>query len=111
MQVSAAAGSTVAEWMWAVAALRPCCGASAAGHVLCTGIGHNGRCGIRCLHSASVRSFTLFTGLKLDPFNPDLKLALQAANEAVLRDLAEGKARQTLAIEYPEPHKRISYHP
>ena len=50
-------------------------------------------------------------GLKLDPFNPDLKLALQAANEAVLRDLAEGKARQTLAIEYPEPHKRISYHP
>jgi protein arginine N-methyltransferase 7 len=58
-----------------------------------------------------VAAATFDAGLKLDPFNIELKLALQKANEAVLRDLAEGKARQTMAIEYPEAHKRISYHP
>lgn len=50
-------------------------------------------------------------GLQLDPFNLDLKAALQRANQAVLRDLAEGRGRQTRAIEYPEPQQRISYHP
>ena len=63
-----------------------------------------------CCSYSAVGSF-LLAGLKLDPFNPDLKLALQKANEAVLRDLSEGKARQAMAIEYPEAHKRISYHP
>ena len=60
---------------------------------------------------ANPSSISFTAGLKLDPFNIELKLALQKANEAVLRDLAEGKARQTMAIEYPEAHKRISYHP
>ncbi|KAL4424877.1 hypothetical protein ABPG77_002100 [Micractinium sp. CCAP 211/92] len=50
-------------------------------------------------------------GLKLDPFNPDLKLELQKANQAVLKDLAEGKGRETKAIDYPEARQRISYHP
>ncbi|KAL4451864.1 hypothetical protein ABPG75_007526 [Micractinium tetrahymenae] len=54
---------------------------------------------------------TLDEGLKLDPFNPDLKLALQKADQAVLKDLAEGKGRETKAIEYPEARQRISYHP
>lgn len=50
-------------------------------------------------------------GVKLDPFNPELKLALQQANQAVLKDLAEGKGRETKAIDYPEARQRISYHP
>lgn len=50
-------------------------------------------------------------GLKLDPFNLELKQGLQEANAAVLRDLAEGRARETRAIEYPEARQRISYHP
>lgn len=96
-------------------------------------------------------------GLKMDPFNPDLKLALQQANQAMLQvradsthsvalttphrsgsrghmsacrrsrlcstsqawglrlaalqDLAEGRGRETKAIEYPEARQRISYHP
>lgn len=47
----------------------------------------------------------------MDPFNLELKQALQAANQAVLRDLAEGRGRETRAIEYPEARQRISYHP
>lgn len=50
-------------------------------------------------------------GLRLDPFNPDLKLALQEAQAAVLRDLAAGRARQARALEAPEPRQLISYHP
>eukprot|EP00887_Chlorella_sp_A99_P001822 scaffold19.g1822.t1 len=50
-------------------------------------------------------------GLKYDPFNPDHKLGLQEANEGVLRDLVEGKGRETRAIEHPQSAQRISFHP
>ncbi|PSC69443.1 arginine methyltransferase [Micractinium conductrix] len=56
-------------------------------------------------------ALALDEGLKYDPLNLDLKHALQQANAAVVKDLAEGKGRETKAIEYPEPRQRISFHP
>ena len=59
-------------------------------------------------HREAVTTFE--AGLELDPFNPDLKLGLQKANQGVLLDLVEGKAHEHRSITYPEPAQRITYH-
>ena len=50
-------------------------------------------------------------GVKLDPFNPDLKAGLQRASAGILQDLVDGKGRETRAITYPQSAQRITYHP
>lgn len=64
--------------------------------------------GLGCNRDAAA---TLDKGLQYDPFNLDLKLALERANQAIVKDLVEGRGRETKAIEYPEANQRISYHP
>ena len=56
-------------------------------------------------------ALTFERGLELDALNPDLKLGLQDANEAVLKDLALGRSQEHRTITYPEPSQRITYHP
>lgn len=50
-------------------------------------------------------------GLCVDALQPELKLGLERANQAVLKDLAEGKSHEHRTITYPESSQRISYHP
>lgn len=53
---------------------------------------------------------TFEKGLSHDPFNLDLKLGLEKANQGVLQDLVEGKGHEHRSITYPEPAQRITYH-
>ncbi|KAI8104703.1 hypothetical protein M9434_003256 [Picochlorum sp. BPE23] len=50
-------------------------------------------------------------GLSMDAFNPDLKLGLEKANQAILKDLAEGKSQEHRTITYSHASQKISYHP
>lgn len=50
-------------------------------------------------------------GLAVDAFQPEIKLGLERANQAVLKDLAEGKSHEHRTITYPQSSQRISYHP
>jgi len=61
-------------------------------------------------HREAVNVFN--QALKLDPFNLDLKLGLETANQAVLEDLVHGKNTEKRAITYPDKSsQRIAYHP
>ncbi|KAK9815442.1 hypothetical protein WJX72_003717 [[Myrmecia] bisecta] len=50
-------------------------------------------------------------GLTLDPFNFDMKLALEEATRGIFKDLLDGKGKETLSLQYVEPKQRITYHP
>lgn len=50
-------------------------------------------------------------GLSVDALQPELKLGLERANQAVLKDLAQGKSHEHRTITYPGSSQRISYHP
>ncbi|GMH43344.1 hypothetical protein BSKO_11266 [Bryopsis sp. KO-2023] len=50
-------------------------------------------------------------GLKVDPFNLDIKQGLDQATNGMLKDLLEGKGRETLALPPALPVEQISYHP
>jgi protein arginine N-methyltransferase 7 len=61
-------------------------------------------------HREAVNIFN--QALKLDPYNIELKLGLESANQAVLADLVEGKNTEKRAITYPDKSsQRITYHP
>ncbi|KAK9836334.1 hypothetical protein WJX81_006453 [Elliptochloris bilobata] len=56
-------------------------------------------------------ALALEEGLRLDAFDWPLKQALEAATQGIVRDLVEGRGRETRALPAPEPTRRITAHP
>ncbi|KAK3261796.1 hypothetical protein CYMTET_29312, partial [Cymbomonas tetramitiformis] len=65
-------------------------------------------CGLRRWRDAKA---AFEEGLSYDPFQEDLKRGLQEATQGILKDLIEGKSKQTLALTAPPKKERIGYLP